>query len=416
MKTVVVLTLIAAAFAGGYGYGRWYAKPARAGSAERQILYWVDPMHPWYKSDKPGVAPDCGMKLVAVYEGDKQPGQTAATNADNAVQVSPEKQQLIGVEYGTAEYENVTATVQAAARVTLDETRISKVQTRIEGWVDRVFADFTGKYVTKGEPMLTVYSPDALATEQEYLLALRARHMVHEGSMPGMGANMESLVDAAKKRLALWDISQLQIEEIGETGKTIENLTVFAPASGFITERNAFPKQHVTPDTVLYTVTDLGSVWVLADVFEYEAPNVRLGQGAKLTLDAAPGRVFYGRVNYILPQVDPNTRTLKVRIAFDNPGNALKPDMYGQVEFQTGGARRLVVPQSAVLDSGDRQTVFIDRGNGSFEPRAVKTGQQEGGRVEILSGLAAGERIVTSGNFLLDSESQLKAAVSGMSK
>jgi membrane fusion protein, copper/silver efflux system len=164
---------------------------------------------------------------------------------------------------------------------------------------------------------------------------------------------------------------------------------------------------------VLYTLADLSTVWVLADVFEYEAAGVRLGQGAGFTLEALPGRVFYGRVSYILPQVDPGTRTLKVRIALENPGGALKPDMYGQVELRTGGARRLVVPQSAVLDSGDRQTVFVDRGNGNFEPRAVKTGQQADDRVEILSGLAAGERIVTSGNFLLDSESQLKAAASG---
>jgi RND family efflux transporter MFP subunit len=412
MKILLVVLLAGGAFVGGYGYGRWYGKPLNVGPAARKVLYWVDPMHPWYKSDKPGIAPDCGMTLVAVYEGDRQP--TAALG--NAVQVSPEKQQLIGVAFGTVAYENVTSTLRAAARVTLDETRVSKVQTRIEGWVDQVFADFTGKYVGKNAPLLTLYSPDALATEQEYLLALRAARMAHEGEMAGMDANMDTLVEAAKKRLALWDISETQIAEIGRTGKTIEHLTVYAPASGFITERNAFPKQHVTPDTVLYTVADLAGVWVLADVFEYEAPNVRLGQAAKLTLEGVPGRVFYGRVSYILPQVDPETRTLKVRIAFDNPGNVLKPDMYGQVELETGGARRLVVPQSAVLDSGDRQTVFVDRGNGNFEPRAVKTGEQTGGHVEILSGLKAGERIVTSGNFLLDSESQLKAATSGMDK
>jgi len=177
-----------------------------------------------------------------------------------------------------------------------------------------------------------------------------------------------------------------------------------------VMERSAYPKQHVTPETVLYTVADLSTVWVIADVFEYEASNVRLNQAASLTLVSSPGRVFHGRVSYILPQVDPTTRTLKVRLQFDNPGFALKPDMYGDVELQTGGARKLVAPETAVLNSGDRQVVFLDRGNGRFEPRAVTIGAQSGGLIEILSGLQEGDRIVTSGNFLIDSESQLKTA------
>jgi len=404
MKQLVVLAAIAAAFGGGY----WYAKhPAQAGgAAERKILYWVDPMHPWYKSDRPGTAPDCGMKLVPVYAGDQLPNRAAA----GAVEVSPEKQQLIGVEYGTAGYETASGTVRAAARVTLDETKIVKVQTRVEGWIDRVFADFTGKYVRKGDALATVYSPDALATQQEYLLALRAERAVHDRAMPEMAAGNDRLAAAARKRLELWDVSSRQIDEVGRTGETIENLTIYAPASGYVTERNAFPKQHVTPDTTLYTLADLSSVWVVADVFEYEAAGVRLGQAATLTFDYFPGRVFYGRVSYILPGVDPASRTLKARIAIDNPGGQLKPDMYGQVEIHTGGARRLVVPESAVLDSGDRQVVFVDRGNGNLQPLPVRVGERAGGRAEILEGLRAGDRIVTSGNFLLDSESRLKAA------
>jgi membrane fusion protein, copper/silver efflux system len=196
-------------------YERWRAKSAAAGPAERKVLYWVDPMHPWYKSDKPGIAPDCGMKLVPMYAGEQLPNQAAA----NAVQVSPEKQQLIGVEYGTAEYETTADTIRAAARVTLDETRIVKVQTRLEGWIDRVFADFTGKYVKKGDALATVYSPDALATQQEFLLALRARHTMRDGAMPEMAAGNDNLVAAARKRLELWDISGQQIDEVQRTGK-----------------------------------------------------------------------------------------------------------------------------------------------------------------------------------------------------
>jgi RND family efflux transporter MFP subunit len=392
------------AYVGGYGYGRWYAKPGAAASA-RKPLYWVDPMHPWYKSDKPGIAPDCGMTLVAVYAGEEK---KTSTQPLGTVEIPPEKQQLMGVTYGTAEYESATGSIRAAARVTLDETRIAKVQTKLEGWIDQVSVDFTGKLVKKGDPLLTIYSPEALATQQEYLLATKAQHAMQDNPVHEMLGSTENLVAAARKRLELWDISDAQIDEISRTGQALKNLTLYSPISGFVMERNAFPSQRVTPDTVLYTVADLSTVWVMADVFEYEAANIHLNQPATLTLTYLPGRTFHGRVSNILPQVDPATRTLKVRVEVANAGYALKPDMYGEVEFQTGGARRLVVPQSAVLNSGDHQTVFVDRGNGYFEPRAVTIGEQLDGRIEILSGLKAGERIVTSGNFLMDSESRLK--------
>lgn len=411
MKKFFLLLLIAAAYAGGYGYSRWYGKApaAKAGGSERKPLYYVDAMHPWYKSDRPGTAPDCGMTLTPVYEGEQSRYENIKL-PPGAVQITPEKQQLIGVEYGAAKYETATDSIRAAARVTPDETRIAKVQAKLEGWIDQVFVDFTGQLVHKGAPLLTIYSPEALATQQEYLLAMKAQHLLHDNPVHEMQASTDDLVAAARKRLELWDISDTQIDWIGRTGETIKNLTLDAPISGFVMDRNAFPKQRVSADTVLYTVADLSSVWVVADVFEYEAAGVRVGQPATLTLDYLPGRAFHGRVSYILPQVDPATRTLKVRIQFDNPGYVLKPDMYGQVELRTGGARHLVVPQSAVLNSGERQVVFVDRGNGYFEPREVKIGTETDAGVEILSGLEVGERIVTSGNFLIDSESRLQAA------
>jgi len=267
--------------------------------------------------------------------------------------------------------------------------------------------DFTGKYVSKGQPLLSIYSPEALATQQEYLLALRAQQMMHNNAMHEMGASTENLLTAARHRLELWDISDAQIETIRKTGEPLKDLTLYSPISGFVTERNAFPQQHITADTMLYTVADLSTVWVIADVFEYEAANVRIGQSASMTLAYLPGRTFHGLVSYVLPQVDPVTRTLKVRIQLSNPGYALKPDMYGEVELHGSARRMLTVPQAAVMNSGERQVVFIDRGNGYFEPRAVTIGQQMDGRTEILSGLAAGERIVTSGNFLIDSESRM---------
>jgi membrane fusion protein, copper/silver efflux system len=410
MKKAVFILLLGAAYVGGYGYGRWYGKSSSPTSGKR-VLYYVDAMHPGYKSDKPGIAPDCGMKLVPVYDGQEHQDQNSLP--PGTVEIAQDKQQLIGVEYGTAEYENVTDSVRAAARIALDETKVAKVQAKLEGWIDQVFVDFTGKYIRQGDPLLTVYSPEALATQQEYLLAMKAQHLMHDNPVHEAMASTENLVAAARKRLELWDISDAQIDQIANTGEPIKNLTLASPISGFVMERNAFPKQRVTPDTALYTVADLSTVWVIADVFEYEASNVRPNQPATLTLDYLPGRAFHGVVSYILPQVDPNTRTLKVRIQFNNPGYQLKPDMYGQVELQTGGARKLVVPQSAVLNSGDRQVVYVDLGDGHFEPRPVHIGGQHDNRVEILNGLKAGERIVTSGNFLLDSESQLSGSRNG---
>jgi membrane fusion protein, copper/silver efflux system len=414
VKKLLMIVLLAAAWAGGFGYGRWYAKPAAGGKAERKVLYWVDPMHPWYKSNKPGIAPDCNMALEPVYEGEagkyeQKPDGLAA----GAVQITPDKQQLIGVEFASPEYTTTTDSIRAVAKVSLDETRVSKVQAKIEGWADEVFVDFTGKYVEKGQALLTVYSPEALATQTELLLAARAAKQAHESPVHEMMSSSRNLLEAARKRLSLWDISQEQIDRVLATGQTIKNLTLYSPASGFVMERNVYPKQRLMPDTMLYTIADLSRVWVIADVYEYEAPNVRLMQPATFTLAYMPGKVFRGKVSYILPQVDPQTRTIKVRIELENPGNVLKQEMYGDVELKTGGVRRLTVPQSAVLNSGQKQTVFVDKGSGYFEPRQVKVGAQLGGRVEILGGLKPDDRIVVGGNFLIDSESQLKAAAGG---
>ncbi|MDE3165824.1 MAG: efflux RND transporter periplasmic adaptor subunit [Acidobacteriota bacterium] len=406
MKTLLTLAAIAAAAAAGYGYGRWYAKPA---AGERKPLYWVDPMHPWYKSDHAGLAPDCHMPMVPVYPGEEARYQAGANHLPaGTVQVDSEKQQLIGVEYGTVDYGTLATSVHAAARVALDETRLTKVHSKLEGWIEEVFADFVGQQVHKGDPLLTIYSPELLATQQEFLLAGKAQHLLHDNPVHEMAGSTEDLVAAARKRLELWDFTSADIARVAATGKPIEDVTLRAPIDGFLLDRNAYPKQRVMPDTTFYTIADLSTVWVIADVYEYEAAAIRLGTPASLTLPAFPGRTFRGKVSYILPQVDPATRTLKVRIEFANPDFLLKPDMFGEVEFQSGGGRRLVVPATAVLNSGDRQTVFVDRGNGFLEPRAVKIGEQADGRIEILGGLRAGERIVISGNFLLDSESQLK--------
>jgi RND family efflux transporter MFP subunit len=352
------------------------------------------------------------MALEPVYEGEAGKFERKSEDlAPGTVQITPEKQQLIGVEFGSPEYTTIGGSIRAVARVALDETRIVKVQSRIEGWIDEVFVDFTGKQVEKGQPLISIYSPEALATQNELLLALKARDQMRDNPVRALAGSTDNLLAAARQRLAHWDIPEKQIERIVETGQPLKNLTLQAPIAGFVMERNAYPKQRVMGDTVLYTIADLSRVWVIADVYEYEAMNVRLGQAAAFTMAYLPGKVFRGKVSYILPQVDPESRTIKVRIELDNPGYVLKQEMYGDAEISTGGARRLTVPQSAVLDSGARQVVFIDKGQGYFEPREVKIGARNAGRIEILSGVAKDDRIVVSGNFLIDSESQLKAAM-----
>src|SRR5262249_32091779 len=304
--------------------------------------------------------------------------------------------------------------IRAAGKVAYDETRLAHVHSKVDGWIESVFVDFTGKLVEKGQPLLTIYSPELLATQQEFLLALKARDVMKQSTMASAMAHTESLLEATRKRLELWDLTEAQIDEITRRQQPTKNITLYAPISGYVLVRNAFPRQRIMPDTDLYTVVDLSKVWVIADVFEYEAPSVRLGQPATVTLAYDARKIFRGAVSYIQPLVDPTTRTLQVPIELDNPGLGLKPDMFADVELRIPSPQRLSVPAEAVLDSGRAKTVFVDRGEGYLEPRRVETGERFGDRVEILKGLKAGERIVTSGTFLVDSESQLKAAVEGM--
>lgn len=456
-RILIGVILVAAGILIGFGYGRWYGPREKAGiteakkpkgyhcpmhpnyrsdkpgdcgicgmklvpdddpshpehapaqaSAHRKPLYYRDPKNPGFKSDKPGVNPQTGNDLEPVYADDPAPMPMGT------IRVSPQKQQLIGVKYGEATAAAGTHTFRAVGRVAMDETRIAKVQTKIEGWIDKVYVDFTGKLVEKGQPLLTVYSPEMLASQQEYLLAIRGRDMLRDSPLAGTGQQNESLIEAAKKRLELWDLSDAQIAEITRTGKALKNITLYSPISGYVMMRNAFPKQRITPETELYTVADLSKVWIMADVFENESSMIRVGMPVRVSLSYAGGRKLQGRVDYIQPQVDMATRTLKVRIEADNPEMVLKPEMFVDVEFQVGMPTRVTVPSEAVLNSGLKKTVFVDRGNGYLEPRQVEIGERTGNRVEITKGVRAGERLVISGNFLIDSESQLKSAAAGM--
>jgi Cu(I)/Ag(I) efflux system membrane fusion protein len=417
MKTIrffALLVMVGLMFVFGFGYGRWYSTRAGAAKSDRKVLYYVDAMHPWYKSDKPGVAPDCGMKLEPVYaEGG---GAADKPPAAEAVHVAEDQQNLIGVRYGQAELSAAGDMVRLAGRVVPDETLLTRVQARTDGWITEVSANFTGKAITKGEPLLKLYSPELLAAQQEYLLALKARTLMQRSSMQESMANNDALAQAVRRRLQLFNLTEAQIAEIEETQKAVQSVVLYAPTSGYVMTRNAFPGQKVTAETELYTLLDLSDVWVMADVFEADAQRARVGQGAHVSFPG--GQSVFARVTYIQPQVDPATRTTKVRLELANPNMQLRPDMWVDVDLDFGGKRRLSVPMDAVLDAGTVKKIFVDRGNGFFEPRMVETGERfsdgAGERVEIVKGLKAGERIVTSGTFLLNSESQMKAGGGSM--
>jgi RND family efflux transporter MFP subunit len=382
-----------------------------AAERQRKILYWQDPMHPAYKSDKPGKAPDCGMDLVPVYADE---GAPVGALPAGTVEITSQKQQLIGVQYGTVERRTLTRTVRAVGRLTYDETKITHIHTKFEGWITKVYVDFTGQLVRKGQPLFTVYSPDLVSTQQEYLIAKRAHKYLSDAPYAEVSEGANSLLDSTRERLKLWDISDAQIAELDKTGKVQRDLTMYSPVDGFVLDRKAFDNVRVTADSDLYTVADLSTVWVNAEIYEYEVPYVRLGQQATISLSYFPGETFRGRVSYIYPQLDATTRTLKARIEFPNPQFKLKPDMYADVQLNIDYGSKIVVPQDAILDSGAEQVVFVARGDGYFEPRKVEIGPRIDDKVVVLSGLKAGEKIVASGNFLVDSESRLKTAMGQM--
>ena len=390
-----------------------HAHHSQAGElpGERKILYWYDPMHPAYKSDKPGIAPDCGVQLVPKYAADDSASEPMPPGT---VMISPQKQQLMGVRTSTVARESLVRTIRTTGQVAVDEARIAHVHVKVSGWIDKVYVDFVGQLVRKGQPLFTLYSPDLVATQEEYLIARRGESSLSSSPFAEVRQGANSLLRATRDRLKLWDISEAQIEKLERTGEVSRTMTFYSPVTGFVTDRKAFPQASVTPDVELYTVANLSTVWVMADVYQYELPYLRVGQRAEVQLSYYPGKTYTGRVSYIYPILDAQTRTAKVRVDLPNPGFKLKPEMFADVQLQVNYGKQLVVPQEAVLDSGERQTVFVAAGDGHFVPRAVKIGPQGEGKDVILSGLQPGEIIVSSGNVLIDSESQLKDAMSGM--
>jgi len=327
------------------------------------------------------------------------------------VQLSPERMQSIGVRMGRVEHKMVGDEIRATGNVAVDETKVAYVQVRYSGYIQKVFADAAYQYLRKGQPLFTIYSPDLAATEREYLVAKQNQHQVAGSTVPGVAESAASLLDAAAERLKQWGVPQREIARLESTGQVQQELQVDSPVSGYITERNALPNLTVQPETRLYSVADLSTVWIFAEVFQNDLGRIKVGDRATLTVDTYPGRNFAGRVNFIYPQVDMMTRTARVRLIFPNPGLKLTPGMFVNAALRVRVGTQLVIPASGVLQSGTRQVVFVNRGDGYLEPREVELGARAGEDFVVLKGLKEGEEIVTSANFLIDSESQLQAAL-----
>ena len=360
---------------------------------------------------------DAMAQTSSANAADSEPGSAGETQTSDVqetplapIQLTPQRMQSIGIVLGKVESKLVNSELRFYGNVQVDERRQAYVQTRFAGWIRKVYADATGNFIGKGQPLFTIYSPDLVSTEQEYLLAKKNLESLQQSKVSGVASGASSLFGAARERLLQWEVSPGEIEKLDQGGKALTDLTIYSPVSGYITQKNALPNMYVQPETMLYTIADLSDVWVLAQVFQSDAGKIKPGDPAEVTVDAYPGRVFNGRVDYILPQLDINTRTLPVRLVFANPGLKLRPGMYVNVRAKLPMGRHLVVPASAAFHSGTRNLVFVYGGEGNVEPREVELGPQVGDQIVVTKGLKAEEEIVTSANFLIDSEAQLQAA------
>jgi Cu(I)/Ag(I) efflux system membrane fusion protein len=377
----------------------------------RRLLYYRNPMDPTIQSDTPA-KDSMGMDFVPVYEDEAQPG--GAVDGRSALTLSQERRQMLGVRSESAVRLPLSHTIRTVGRVAVDERRLHHVHVKYDGYVEELYVDFTGKFVKHGDALLSIYSPDLVATQQEYLLALRAQRELLRSGSPNLAQGGEGLLEAARQRLLFWDIRPSDIEKLEKTGDVMRALDIHAEHGGYVVQKNAFHGMRVTPADTLYDIADLSHLWVLADVYESDLPSVRVGMVAELSVPYLPDRRWKGAVTYIAPTVEEKTRTIKVRVEVDNQGDALKPDMFADVYLRTELGEGVVVPESAVINSGDRRIVFVDQEGGRLEPREVQLGVKTAGAVQVLSGVKEGERVVTSANFLLDSESSLKATLSAI--
>ena len=407
--TIVLVAIVSAVLAGGGALLLSQAgDPGHEGAASVKAQYHC-PMHPTIIQDHPGDCPICGMKLVK----DEVSGEGSSVPGLAGIDIDPERQQLIGLKMAEVVRGPVGGQVRTVGRIAIDETRVRRVNVKNGGFVERIFVDFVGKRVKRGDPLFTLFSPELLAAQNELLLALRTRATL--GATAGAGDSGQALVDAVRRRLALWDVSAAEIERLEETGQPTKTLTFYSPAAGVVTKKDVVEGMRLEAGAMPYEIVDLSAVWVLADVYESELRFVKEKTPATLTLKAFPERTFEGKVVFLDPFLDPQTRTVKVRLTFPNPDGDLRPEMFGEVVLKTATHEGLIVPADAIIDSGTAKIVFVAQEEGKFQPRQVEVGQSDGTVVEVTRGLQAGEVVVTRANFLVDSESRLRASLNAMS-
>jgi len=415
-RSALVITVAVASAAAGLAVGalalrRPSGAPMTSAGGERKVLYYRDPMNPSRTS--PVLRKDeMGMDYVPVYEGGEGAG---GSTAPGGVYVEPRMAQSSGVRVEEVRVRRMSKAIRTVGHVTYDERRLRDLNAKVMGWIDKLYVDYAGKPVHRGDPLMAIYSPALFSTQQDYLLALRQRNALAPDSP--LRAEADALVDAARQRLLYFDIPESDIGKLERRGAPTKTLTVHSPADGYVVEKSVVQGAQVTPGMPLFKIADLSNVWVLADVYEYELPWIATGQRATVELPYAPGTTLEGRITYVYPYLAGETRTVKVRIEVRNPGGRiqLKPDMYATVTIRSPIVRETVaVPEQAVLRTGERSVGIVALGGGWFEPRDLKLGVTADGYVEVVAGLAAGEQLVTSSQFLIDSESNLRSAVAGM--
>ncbi|MGB2692103.1 MAG: efflux RND transporter periplasmic adaptor subunit, partial [Thermodesulfobacteriota bacterium] len=414
---------------------------------EGEIDYWTCAMHPSVRLKEPGQCPICGMETTPVWKRDNSQTEPMAQakmeekdstengedmsdmqghdhssmgvrpkpGSDQEVKstfsVNPERQQLIGIKTEPVMMRTMDKDIRTVGMVTLDESKVYNVQTKYTGWIDKVFVDFRWQHVHIGQPLFSIYSPELVTAQEEYLLALKSKNILNDSQFPDISSGADSLLKASRRRLELLGVSQSQIKELKRTGIVKTNLTVYSPVKGHVAQKNAFENMHVEPNTVLYKIADHTTAWVQVDIYENEISMIKLGQKARMTMASFPGEVFEGEVKFINPHLNSETRTVKVRLEFPNPDLKLLPEMYADISLEIPIGEKLSIPTSAVLRTGKQDVVFVDKENGTFEIRRVQLGQKTGSYYEVLRGLKGGEQVVSRANFLIDSESKVQAAV-----
>ncbi|MFQ5798591.1 MAG: efflux RND transporter periplasmic adaptor subunit [Bacteroidota bacterium] len=393
---------------------------AEGGSTgEGEIDYYTCTMHPSVKEKEPGTCPICGMDLVPVYKSDAQAGQDATKKQPRTVDIPLYQQQLIGVQFDTVKAIQADKNLRTVGIVVYDERKLATVNLKFSGWVEKLFVDYVGRRVKKGEPLFTIYSPELVSTQEEYLQSLsdtaRSYSLVAARSnLVQKPASQKSYSRTAEERLLLWGLSKAQIDEFARRGTPEIAVTFYSPMNGYVIMKNILEGSKAKAGTDLYTIADLSTVWVHADAYEFELPFIAVGQQAIITLSYDPQARYSGKVDYIYPTLNKKARTARVRIVVPNPDMKLLPNMYTNVEIRINMGIQLTIAETSVLDTGNRQIVFVDRGSGRFEPREVKIGPKVGQRYTVLDGLEPGEVVVKSGNFLIDAEAHVQGVLETM--